>query len=180
MPDGYDVLPPVVVCISDRPEERARMAALFEGAGVLVIASSADEASAFLGQLQEPTPVSDPDSEIRVGDLRIDRSHYEARWRGRPLRLTPHELTVLSCLASRPGRVWTYHQLHDAAWEGTYFTGRAAVQSVVKRLRAKLREAGVHAEIDAARGLGFRLSVRTELHVVPQPTAVSARDRAVP
>jgi DNA-binding response OmpR family regulator len=170
MPDRYDVPPPVVVCISDRPEERARIAALFEGAGVLVIASSADEASAFLGQLKEASVVGSvvgSDDEIRVGDLRIDRSHYEAHWRGRPLRLTPHELTVLSCLASSPGRVWTYHQLHDAAWEGTYYAGRAAVQSVVKRLRAKLREAGVHAEIDAARGLGFRLSVRTELHVVP-------------
>jgi DNA-binding response OmpR family regulator len=74
---------------------------------------------------------------------------------------------VLGCLASSPGRLWTYQQLHDDAWDDAYFTGPAAVQSVVKRLRAKLRQAGLPLNIEAARGVGFRLTVGTDLHLVP-------------
>lgn len=156
----------VVVCVAGRPEERARLAAAFDGVGVLVIATNLEAAGAFLERLQDQ-PATDPAGDrIQVGDLRVDPQHHEARWRGQPLSLTPHELKVLGCLAGQPGRVWTYRQLHDAAWDQAYFTGPAAVQSVVKRLRAKLRQAGVQLQIDAARGLGFRLSARTDLHVV--------------
>ena len=156
----------VVVCIAERPEERARLAAGFDGDGVLVVAASIEAATAFLGRLQVQPAERHEDDRIRVGDLRVDLLHHEARWRGQLLSLTPHELKVLGCLAGHPGRVWTYHQLHDAAWDRDYFTGPAAVQSVVKRLRAKLRQAGVQLQIDAARGVGFRLSARTDLHVV--------------
>jgi DNA-binding response OmpR family regulator len=44
-----------------------------------------------------------------------------------------------------------------AAVAGAYFTGPAAVQSVIKRLRAKLRQLALPVHIVAARGLGFRL-----------------------
>ena len=61
----------------------------------------------------------------------------------------------------------TYQQLHDEAWDDAYFTGPAAVQSVVKRLRAKLRDAGLPLYVEAVRGVGFRLTVGTDLHLVP-------------
>jgi DNA-binding response OmpR family regulator len=158
--------PPVVVCVADTAEERSRLAAQFDGAGVLVIASDAAVAGAFLSQLQ---PSADQRSSrdlavLRVGELRLDQ--HEASWRGRLLPLTPYELNVLSCLAERPGRIWTYQQLHDRAWDGSYFTGPAAVQSVIKRLRAKLRQAGVPLHVDAARGLGFRLTEAKDLRLI--------------
>lgn len=157
---------PVVVCVAGTAEERSRLAAQFDGTGVLVIASDPAVAGAFLGQLQAPSgPETSGDSAvIRVGELRLD--HHEASWRGRLLPLTPYELKVLACLAERPGRIWTYQQLHDRAWDGSYFTGPAAVQSVIKRLRAKLRQAGVPLHIDAARGLGFRLTEGNDLRLI--------------
>ncbi|HET6740411.1 MAG TPA: winged helix-turn-helix domain-containing protein [Kribbella sp.] len=158
--------PPVVVCVAGTPEERSRLAAQFDGNGVLVIASDPAVAAAFLSQLHAPPgrrPLGDTDV-IRVGDLRLD--HHEATWRGRLLPLTPYELKVLACLAERPGRIWTYQQLHDRAWDGSYFTGPAAVQSVIKRLRAKLRQARVPVHVDAARGLGFRLTEGSDLRLI--------------
>ena len=150
---------PVIVCITDVPAERVRLAELFDGAGVLVMASDADSARTFLDRLRAESANSAEPRAARVvgaGDLRLDLDRHEATWRGRPLPLTRHELAVLACLVGSPGRVWTYRQLHDHAWDGSYFTGPAAVQSVIKRLRAKLRQAGVPLHIDAARGLGFR------------------------
>jgi DNA-binding response OmpR family regulator len=153
---------PVVICIAGTAEERTRLAGMFDGAGVLVMAADTDSARSFLGNLRE----REPSRVIRVGSLRVDPAHYEATWHGRPLQLTAHELKVLACLASSPGRAWTYRQLHAGAWDEPYFTGPAALQSVIKRLRAKLRQLDLPLHIHTVRGLGFRLVAGSELHVV--------------
>lgn len=146
----------MVVCITETPEERTRLARLFDGVGVLVMASDPQSASRFLGHLDEAGSPASP-SEVNLDGLRIDLAHHEATWHGQPLPLTAHELKVLGSLASHPGRVQTYRQLYEGAWGGAYFTGPAAVQSVIKRLRAKLRELALPLHIVAVRGLGFRL-----------------------
>jgi DNA-binding response OmpR family regulator len=163
--DGVAPAVPVVVCIADTAAERIRVARLFDGVGVLVTTSDLESASAFLGHLRanESADSRSASGVVRAGGLRIDLTHHEATWHGRPLQLTPHELKVLGCLAGSPGRVQTYQQLHDYAWDGSYFTGPAAVQSVIKRLRAKLRKLDPPLHIDAVRGLGFRLGKGTEL-----------------
>lgn len=146
--------PPVVVCITETAEDRTRLAAMFDGVGVLVMASDAASASSFLGTLGE-----DADRNlIRCGELAVDLAQLVATWAGCPLHLTVHEIRVLGSLARNPGRVWTYRQLHDEVWEREFFTGPAAVQSVVKRLRRKLRSSGAVVELEAVRGLGFRIA----------------------
>jgi DNA-binding response OmpR family regulator len=160
---------PVVICIADEPRERTRMASRFDGAGVMVLASDLESAHSFLGNIHQVEPVPTIETServVRVEGLRLNIAHHEATWHDRPLQLTPHELKVLGCLASSPGRLWTYRQLHDDAWDDAYFTGPAAVQSVVKRLRAKLRRSGLPVHIEAARGVGFRLTLGTDLHLV--------------
>jgi DNA-binding winged helix-turn-helix (wHTH) protein len=169
---------PVIICIADEPRERARLASRFDGAGVMVLARDLESAQSFLGNLQPTAPalptaptrpvgrVERGERVVRIDGLRLNIAHHEATWHDEPLQLTPHELKVLSCLASSPGRLWAYQQLHEDAWDDAYFTGPAAVQSVVKRLRAKLRQAGLPLNIEAARGVGFRLTIGTDLHLV--------------
>lgn len=168
---------PVVVCITSSPDERARIAGQFEGSGILVLAPDAGVAGTFLRRLAGAGPeVTVPahlagspptgDDVVRVGSLTLDVTRHEATWRGNGLPLTPYEFKVLSCLAGRPGQVWTYEQLHERAWGGTYFAGPAAVQSVIKRLRGKLRAAGASVTIRATRGVGFRLDGGPELALV--------------
>jgi DNA-binding response OmpR family regulator len=130
------------------------------------MASDPGSASRFLGDLDQTTTSAIASGEVRLGGLRIDPAHHEATWHGRPLPLTPHEVKVLGYLASHPGRVRTYQQLYDHAWGGPYFTGPAAVQSVIKRLRAKLRQLALPLHIVAARGLGFRLVEGNDLQLV--------------
>ncbi|MBB5789136.1 winged helix-turn-helix domain-containing protein [Jiangella mangrovi] len=172
---------PMIVCISSSPAERARLAGQFDGAGILVLAPDAGAAGVLLRRLagtgsgaaavvdparrRRPAP-QPPDEVLRVGGLALDLSRHEATWHGRGLPLTPYEFKVLGCLAGRPGQVWSYQQLHERAWGGTYFAGPAAVQSVIKRLRAKLREAGASVTIRATRGVGFRLDGGPELSLV--------------
>lgn len=165
----------VVVCIAGSAAERARLAGQFDGAGILVLAPDAGTAGSLLRRLAGAAAVAPPgtgaapppaDEVVRVGGLALDLSRHEATWHGRGLPLTPYELKVLGCLAGRPGQVWTYRQLHERAWGGSYFAGPAAVQSVIKRLRAKLRAVGASVSIRATRGVGFRLDGGPELALV--------------
>ena len=144
---------PVVVCISDTPEERSRLARQFDGVGVLVLAADPATATAFLGRVAF-TPADEP---LTLNGLHLDSTHLEVTWRGRPLRLTPHEMKVLGHLARSPGRLRTYRHLYDHAWDQVYYTGPAAVQSVIKRLRAKLRRWNLPLRIETVRGMGYRL-----------------------
>ena len=76
-----------------------------------------------------------------------------------------------ACLAASPGVVWSYEELHEAAWGTRYVGDRESVYSLVKRLRRKLAEAGVALDLVAVRGVGFQL--------VPQPAHAAARPDAV-
>ena len=77
-------------------------------------------------------------SVLRVGELEI---HHEYRWvmmAGREVRLNHGEYAILSCMAKRPGRIYTKEQLYAAAWDETYPYGSSAVENTIYRLRKKL------------------------------------------
>lgn len=156
---------PLLVCIAGDLESRVRLTRLLDGYGVVLMVPDASTARSVLGERgerTEPTRRTGRGDRIRasvisLGDLRIDRSRLEVRWRGVPLELTNLEREVLTCLADEPDRVWSYEQLHVAVWRSTYVGDRSSVHSTIKRLRRKLREAGVDLIIQATRGIGFRL-----------------------
>jgi DNA-binding response OmpR family regulator len=79
-----------------------------------------------------------------------------ARVAGSVLDLTRLEFDLLHYLLANTGRVLTRARLLEQAW-GYDFAGETrAVDSAVKRLRAKLRLAGAD-PIEAVRGVGYRL-----------------------
>lgn len=94
--------------------------------------------------------------------LTLDEAHHLATWRGRPLPLTYRERAILGCLVADPGRVWTYRELFEHAWGGCYLGDPSLVHSALKRIRRKIREAGVALTIDAVRGVGFRVQTGDE------------------
>lgn len=148
---------PLVVCIAGDIEDRVRLTRLLDGYGVVLMVPDASTARSVLRERAErPVRVRAP--EISLGDLRIDRSRLEVTWRGVSLQLTNLEREVLTCLADEPNRVWSYEQLHVAVWRTDYVGDRSSVHSAIKRLRRKLRSAGVELTIEATRGIGFRLS----------------------
>lgn len=146
---------PLVVCIAGDVENRIKLARLLDGYGAVLMVPDASTARFVLGERDLLTRARS--SVIDLGDLRIDRSRLEVRWRGMPLDLTNLEREVLTCLAGEPGRVWSYEQLHVAVWQNDYVGDRSSVHSAIKRLRRKLRNAGVDVAIQATRGIGFRL-----------------------
>lgn len=95
---------------------------------------------------------------IRVGDLLVDRGRYEARLGTAPVELTTLEFEMLATLAENRELVMTREQLLQQVWGYEYLGGHRVVDAVVKRLRAKLRDAGNGADlIVTVRGVGYKL-----------------------
>jgi DNA-binding response OmpR family regulator len=75
------------------------------------------------------------------------------------IELTRLEFDLLHRLLINPGRVLTRERLLEQAWGYDYVGDTRAVDSAVKRLRAKLRAISTEADcIESVRGLGYRVS----------------------
>ena len=75
---------------------------------------------------------------LRIGELEIYHEHRRVLMAGREVRLNHGEYDMLSCMAKRPGRIYTKEQLYAAAWDETYPHGSSAVENTIYRLRKKL------------------------------------------
>ena len=94
----------------------------------------------------------------RVGPLEVDTLSREARLGTIPLHLTQLEFDLLETLARHAGQALSRQQLLDQVWSYDYYGGDRAVDSAVKRLRTRLREAGGDPSIiSTVRGVGYRL-----------------------
>ena len=75
------------------------------------------------------------------------------------IELTRLEFDLLHRLLLNPGRVLTRERLLEQAWGYDYVGDTRAVDSAVKRLRAKLRAVSAEADcIESVRGLGYRVN----------------------
>jgi DNA-binding response OmpR family regulator len=91
--------------------------------------------------------------------LVLDMDSRYASVQGFPLELTRLEFDLLHLLLSNAGRVLTRERLLEQAWGYDYVGDTRAVDSVIKRLRAKLRAIAPDADnIEAVRGVGYRLN----------------------
>ena len=71
----------------------------------------------------------------------------------------PAPFPSLRALMARPGRVFSREELLNQVWGYDYYGDTRAVDSAIKRLRARLREVAPEAElILTARDLGYKLS----------------------
>ena len=100
------------------------------------------------------------------GGLLIDPLRLDVRWNGIPLGLTRLERAVLAHLAEAPLRAWSHEHLYHAAWGDAWLGDTSALHATVKRLRRKLRDAGVSIFLESIRGVGFRLDTRGAAVVV--------------
>jgi DNA-binding response OmpR family regulator len=75
-----------------------------------------------------------------------------------PLALTRLEFDLLALLVAHNGRVITRERLLEQAWGYAYVGDTRAVDSAIKRLRAKMHAASPKADlIETVRGIGYRV-----------------------
>jgi len=93
------------------------------------------------------------------GRLTLDPNRHAVSWDGHPVRLTVTEFLILQALASRPGYVKSRDQLMDAAYDDQIYVDDRTIDSHIKRLRKKFREADDTFDgIETLYGVGYRYS----------------------
>jgi DNA-binding response OmpR family regulator len=96
---------------------------------------------------------------LQMGDLRLDVARHEALWRSTPFELTAIQFELLRVLMASPGRVFSRDELLNQVWGYDYYGDTRAVDSAVKRLRARLREVAPDVElIVTVRDAGYKLN----------------------
>jgi len=91
------------------------------------------------------------------GGLRLDAERREVTVGDTPLELTRLEFDLLQMLLLNADRVLTRERLLEQVWGYDFAGDTRAVDSAVKRLRARLRAIDVQADnIEAVRGLGYK------------------------
>lgn len=88
----------------------------------------------------------------------LDEAAAQISHAGRALALTRYEYLLMAWLLRHPRRVFSREQLLDAVWGQSRDSTDRTVDTHIKTLRAKLREAGVAGDpIQTHRGLGYSL-----------------------
>jgi DNA-binding response OmpR family regulator len=112
-----------------------------------------------LRRSQPPGPASVAGLLAGPGGLRLDSEKRTATVAGAALDLSRLEFDLLALLIAQIGRVFTREQLVEQVWGYEYLGDTRVVDSVVKRLRAKLRALDPQADcLLAVRGIGYKAS----------------------
>ena len=91
------------------------------------------------------------------GKLALDPQRHECTWDGKPVRLTVTEFLILQCLAQRPGFVKSRDNLMDAAYDDQVYVDDRTIDSHIKRLRRKFKQADDNFDaIETLYGVGYR------------------------
>ena len=100
---------------------------------------------------------SGEDSAVRRGELVLDPIRHLCTWREREVTLTVTEFLILEALAQRPGHVKSRDQLMDAAYGENIYVDDRTIDSHIKRLRKKFRDADDDfGHIETLYGIGYR------------------------
>ena len=93
------------------------------------------------------------------GRLAMDPARHRVSWLDKDVTLTVTEFMILEALAQRPGVVKSRNQLMDVAYQDDIYVDDRTIDSHIKRLRRKFREADEGFKgIETLYGVGYRFA----------------------
>lgn len=110
---------------------------------------------------------SQENQRLVCAELCIVIEAYEVFVREEMVDLTPRETEVLYYLAKNAGRVLTRNQIMNCVWGYDYCGDTRAVDNQIKRIRQKLPADGVHFEIKAVYGVGYKFELPYKITLQP-------------
>ncbi|HYN99597.1 MAG TPA: response regulator transcription factor [Actinomycetota bacterium] len=98
--------------------------------------------------------------ELVFGDLKIVARDFRC-WVGETeIELRPKELTLLTTLASEPGRLFSRAELADKVWGYDKMIDTRTIDTHIKNLRRKVEAPSAYTYISTVRGVGYRFRVK--------------------
>ena len=107
--------------------------------------------------LTKGTDSAEEDCIIKRGALEMNKTRHLCLWKNQPVDLTITEFLMLYALVEKPGMVKTRDQLIDSAYGANVYIDDRTVDSHIKRLRKKFKDADKDfACIETLYGVGYR------------------------
>lgn len=146
-----------VTMVLEEDEAEAKRRALRAGADDYII-GPIDRSSVLDRVLSVQLPDAEvPVRTLRLGDLSLDLSALQARWKDKPVALMPNEYRLLRYLMEQPGHVFSRGQLIAALGKNEQPIDERTVDAWVSRLRRALRDVGAGYPLRTVRSLGYVL-----------------------
>lgn len=101
----------------------------------------------------------DKSAHLVIDNLDIDMSAFIVKLNNKPVQCTPKEIEILWTLASNPGMVFSREHLLQSIWGYDFLGDTRAVDSHIKRIRAKLCNGENGWDIKTVWGVGYRFEV---------------------
>ena len=134
-----------ILMITAKDEDADRILGLDIGADDYIVKPfSPGEVMARIRAVQRRIPAAEEKETLVVGELSIHLPSLSVALSGHKLNLTRREVELLYTLASAPGRVFTRDNLLTMVWGYEFLGNYRAVDSHIKRLRAKLEIGRAH------------------------------------
>lgn len=102
--------------------------------------------------------VSLEQSEIKIGELNLNKSSYSATIRNNDIALTTKEFEILYLLAQNSNQVFSKEQIYQGVWGYGAYGDDNSVTVYINRIREKLNSNGLD-YIKTVWGAGYKLSV---------------------
>ena len=93
---------------------------------------------------------------IRIDNLEINMNAFSVFLNEKEVPCTPKEIEILYTLAGNPGLVFSREHLLESIWGYDFLGDTRAVDSHIKRIRAKLCKEGNAWDIKTVWGVGYR------------------------
>lgn len=155
-----------IIMITARGEDYDRIMGLEIGADDYVVKPfSAPEVMARVKAVLRRLQINQQEtSSIRgrkLGNMVLNESQGAVEVAGKGVRLTHKEFDILRLLAEYPGQLFSRDKLLDSVWGFDYTGDIRTVDTHIRRLRAKLEQAGLKdCSIGTVWGRGYRLEVQ--------------------
>ena len=99
---------------------------------------------------------------VSIANLEIDMSAFQVRLGSVIIPCTPKEIEILWMLANNPGMMFSRENLLQSVWGYDYLGDTRAVDSHIKRIRAKLCRPENGWDIRTVWGVGYRFEILDE------------------
>jgi two-component system KDP operon response regulator KdpE len=109
----------------------------------------------------------DEATRVHDGEVEVDWKSHRVYVRGEPVKLSPTEFKVLSCLIKNRGWIVPHEQLLEKAWGPSYIGDKSFVKLYIRYLRQKIEKDPQNPQlILTERGIGYRFALEAEKSVV--------------
>ncbi|MBX2870149.1 MAG: response regulator transcription factor [Acidiferrobacterales bacterium] len=153
-----------ILILSARQEEADRILGLNLGADDYVVKpfSPREVVARVRAILRRTEPEGDTEQLVlENGGLSLDLAEHRVSLEGRDLALTTSEFVLIRTLLSRPGRVFSRHEMLDQLYSDGYAVVDRVIDVHIASIRQKLEAVSGDAKlITTVRGVGYRMEVQ--------------------